>query len=181
MRFRFFQALLLALLAHGDVSGAEFATREEVLALVYQGASIKSETVFLTAEQKKRAEEIAAVSIPSPLIARYIASRSGKEVGRAYLDTHIVRTKKESLLICLGADGEVRRIEVTAFLEPPDYRATPAWYRQYEGKALTPDLRLERQIRPVAGATLTAVAATQAVRRVLAIDRILKAGKGDVR
>ena len=36
------------------------------------------------------------------------------------------------------------------------------------------DLNLQRAIRPLAGATLTAVAANQAVRRALAIDRVLE-------
>ena len=62
----------------------------------------------------------------------------------------------------------------TAFLEPPEYRAPPAWYGQYQGKSLNEDLNLQRGIRPLAGASLTASAANQAVRRVLAIDQVLQ-------
>jgi hypothetical protein len=65
---------------------------------------------------------------------------------------------------------------VTAFLEPPDYLASERWLRQYARRRLDDDLALQRAIRPIAGATLTANATNAAVRRVLAIDRILEAG-----
>ncbi|MEE8587334.1 MAG: hypothetical protein V3T83_21045 [Acidobacteriota bacterium] len=164
----------VAVLATWTAVAAQSVSRQEALAAAYPGADIVSERVFLTAEQRHRAAEVAAREIPSALIARYLASRDGVQVGRAYVDTHLVRTKKESLLICLDASGRVRRIEVTAFLEPPEYQASPAWYRQFEGRGLDGDLNLNRGIRPMAGATLTAAAANQAVRRVLAIDQVLE-------
>lgn len=157
-------------------AGAQGISREEALAGVYPGAQIRSEQVFLTAAQVKQVAAAAGADAPSPLVARYLASRDGRVVGRAYVDTHVVRTKKESLLIALDADGRLLRVDVTAFLEPPEYRASEPWLRQYRGHALTDDLGVNRAIRPIAGATLTARAANAAVRRVLAIDRILATG-----
>lgn len=154
------------------------ATREEALAAVFPGADIRAERIFLTARQLREAALMAGVEIPTALIARYVALRGGEVVGRAYVDTHVVRTKKESLLICLDNQGKVRRIEVTAFLEPTEYQAPPAWYGQYDGRTLGPDLQLQRAIRPLAGATLTAMATNQSVRRVLAIDRVLRSSSG---
>ncbi|MBI3262247.1 MAG: FMN-binding protein [Acidobacteria bacterium] len=150
-------------------------TREEALALAFPGATIRAERVFLTEAQQKRVAALAGVDVPSILIARYVASRDGRVIGRAYLDTHIVRTKRESVLISLDASGLVKRIDVTAFLEPPEYRARDAWLGQFGGRALGEDLQLQRAIRPMAGATLTARATTDAVRRVLAVDRVLTA------
>jgi hypothetical protein len=155
---------------------AQGITREEALADVYPGAQIRAEQVFLTAAQLKQAAADAGSDVPSALVARYLVSRDGRAVGRAYVDTHVVRTKKESLLISLDAEGRLLRIDVTAFLEPPEFRAPEAWLRQYRGRALTDELGLSRAIRPIAGATLTARAANAAVRRVLAIDQILAAG-----
>lgn len=171
--------LSFCLLSHPALAWAapsapsDFPSREEVLASVFPGAEIRSERVFLTQEQQERAAALARVEIPSRLIARYLAFRQGRPVGRAYVDTHVVRTKKESLLVCLGPDGKVRHIEVTAFLEPREYQASPAWYSQFYSRDLQDDLRLQGAIRSLAGATLTALAANQAVRRVLAIDRVL--------
>lgn len=153
-------------------------TREEALAAVYPGASIRAEQVFLTPAQQKQVLLQADADVPSALVARYLATRDGAIVGRAYVDTHVVRTKKESLLVSLDQDGAVLRIDVTAFLEPAEYQASDAWLRQYRGRALTDDVAVNRAIRPIAGATLTARAANDAVRRVLAIDAVLRQGGG---
>lgn len=164
-------AVLLLIVA----AGPSFAqiTREEALASVYPEADVRAEQVFLTPAQQKQVLMLADTDAPSALVARYIATRDGKVVGRAYIDTHTVRTKRESLLISLDAEGHVKRVDVTAFLEPSEYRASAAWLRQYQDRTLTDDVALNRAIRPIAGATLTARATNAAVRRVLAIDQVL--------
>ena len=151
-------------------------SRDEALALAFPGATVRPEQIFLTGEQQKRAAEQAGVEVPSALVARYLATRDGRLVGRAYVDTHTVRSKKETLLISLEADGRVKRVDVTAFLEPPEYEAPELWLRQYEARTLGDDLAVNRAVRPIAGGTLTARAVNAAVRRVLAIDRVLDAG-----
>jgi hypothetical protein len=156
-------------------------SREEALAAVYPGATIAAERVFLTAAQQKQVAARAHGDAPSALVARYIATRDGKVVGRAYVDTHIVRTKKESLLISLDENGRVKRVDVTAFMEPAEYQASEAWLRQYRERALTDDVAVDRAIRPIAGATLTARATNAAVRRVLAIDEALRSDSKDSR
>ena len=69
-------------------------------------------------------------------------------------------------------------IDVTAFLEPAEYKAPEAWLRQYRSRGLGDDLAVNRAIRPIAGATLTARATNTAVRRVLAVDDMLRANGG---
>jgi hypothetical protein len=164
-------AVLVPSLGAGDL-----ITRDEALAASYPAAVIEAERVFLTSEQVREAAALAGAKIPSALVARYVARRGKEVVGRAYVDTHVVRTKRESLLISLGPDGRVQRIDVTAFLEPREYQAPEAWMRQYHDRPLDDDLGLQRAIRPIAGATMTAIAANEAVRRVLAIDRVLSEG-----
>ncbi len=157
---------------------AQGLSREEALAAVYPGAEIRAEQVFLTPPQMKQVAVLAGTDPASALVARYIATRPSQIIGRAYVDTHTVRTKKESLLISLDAQGRVMRVDVTAFLEPSEYRAPEPWLGQYRGRALDDDLGINRAIRPMAGATLTARAANSAVRRVLAINEILRAAEG---
>lgn len=167
-------AVLAALATAGSSSAGPLLTRDEALALAYPGAAIAAERVFLTDDQKKQVAAGAGAAPVSSLVARYVARKDGRVVGRAYVDTHTVRTKKETLLISLDADGKVRRVDATAFLEPMEYQAPQPFLNQYTGRTLTDDLRLQRAIRPIAGATLTARSVTDAVRRVLAIDAVLK-------
>lgn len=165
-------AVMLALLPLGQIQAQ--TSREEALARLFPRAEIEGETIFLTEVQRERAKALSGVDVDRLLIARYVATEGGRLVGLAYIDTHVVRTKNESLLISLNPDRTVRRIEVTAFLEPREYMASEAWYAQYEGKRLSEDLNLQRAIRPIAGASLTGRATTEAVRRVLAIDQALR-------
>ena len=165
--------LLLAVAA--SASQGRFISRDEALAAVFPGAVVEAERLFLTGQQMAAIAGLAGVEIESGLVARYVATLGDTVMGRAYVDTHVVRTKRESLLISLEADGSVRRIDVTAFLEPADYLASARWLRQYDRRQLNDDLALQRAIRPIAGATLTANATNAAVRRVLAIDKVLEA------
>lgn len=149
-------------------------SREEALKAAFPGAKVVPSMVFLN---KTEMEDIAKKSdskLSTALIARYDASLNGKPVGRAYLDTHIVRTKKESLLIILHPDGKLRRVEIVAFLEPPDYIPPERWYKQFEGKTIHDKIHLKQDIPAVTGATLTSKATTEAIRRVLAIDELLQ-------
>jgi hypothetical protein len=165
-------------LALGLSANAQGITREEALAASYPGASVRAEQHFLTEGQQELVRKRSGAAAAPALIARYIATREGREVGRAYVDTHTVRTKKESLLISLDQQGRVARIDVTVFFEPDEYRAPEPWLRQYRGRALDDDLGVNRAIRPIAGATLTARAVNTAVRRVLAVDEILQKAGG---
>ena len=168
-------ALLVAAGAGPSAQGGRI-TREEALAAVYPGAAVAAERVFLTRAQRRAIAELARVDVESGLVGRYVATKNGAVVGRAYVDTHVVRTKRESLLISLHADGTVKRIDVTAFLEPVEYLPSERWLAQYDDRPLDDDLALRRAIRPVAGATLTGIATNAAVRRVLATDRVLASG-----
>ncbi len=148
--------------------------REEALAAVFPGATIAADRVYLTATQARRIAELSGDDLHTQIYARYVARRDGVVVGRAYVDTHVVRTKRESLLISLDAHGRVRRIDVTAFLEPAEYLPPVRWIEQYHERSLSDDLAIMRAIRPIAGATLTTRAVNAAVRRVLALDQVLK-------
>lgn len=167
------------LLLAAATAGAQGLGREEALAATYPGAVIEAQRVFLTDAQVAAAAALGGEEVPSALVARYVARRDGQVVGRAYVDTHVVRTKRESLLVSLDADGALRRIDVTAFLEPREFMAPAAWMAQFDGRALTDDLAINRAIRPIAGATLTARATTEAVRRVMAIDTVVEDGAGE--
>lgn len=153
---------------------AKVIGREEALKAAFPGAEIRSEMVFLTDAEKIEVKKVSGSDVPTALVARYSISRSGKEVARAYLDTHVVRTKKESLLVMLNSDGTLKRVEVVAFLEPPEYMPSERWYQQFEGQSFDENLKLERDIHAVTGATLTAKATTEAVRRVMAIDTLVQ-------
>jgi hypothetical protein len=94
-------------------------------------------------------------------------------LGYAIIDTHLVRTLPETFMVVLTPDGAVRRVEILAFHEPPEYAPTGGWLRQFEGRALDDDLRLRGGIQGITGATLSATAMTAGVRRALALFQVI--------
>jgi hypothetical protein len=152
-----------------------YLTREEALRLVFPGASIERRTAYLTDAQRREAQKLSGeAALPAALVSYYVATKEGKSAGVAYFDVHMVRTMPETVMVAVDLSGAILRIEVLSFDEPEEYRPRESWYAQFPGKALDDQLSVKRGVRPVAGATLTARATTDAARRVLALHRVLQ-------
>jgi Na+-translocating ferredoxin:NAD+ oxidoreductase RnfG subunit len=171
-------AAMLATMALSAVASATvLITVEEAVRLAFPDADTKRETLFLTEDQMSQVEAMTGDQPISAMMTRFTAESSGGSVGYAYLDTHRVRTLPETLMVVLDTSGAVRRVEVVVFREPLEYIPRSGWYEQFTGQELSDDLALKRGIRPVTGATLTARATTEAVRRILSIHAVVSAGE----
>ncbi|HEV2853012.1 MAG TPA: FMN-binding protein [Thermoanaerobaculia bacterium] len=166
-------ALAALLLAAAPAAAKVFVTVDEALKLAFPGCEVERRTAFLKPEQVQRARGLAGAEVPAALVNYYVARRGGQPAGTAYFDTHRVRTLPETLMIVVDPQGKVGRIEVISFREPEEYMPRGAWYQQFLGRGLDADLQLKRGIHPVTGATLTARATTDAVRRVLALHQVI--------
>ena len=166
----------LGVLGSGRAPDAQdgIITRAEALALAYPGARVTRDRVILTSEQMVAVAALAQVGMQGKIFPRYVARRDDSVVGRAYIDTHIAKSERQSLLISLEPDGRIKRVDVTVFFEPAQYLAPPGWLRQFDGEVLHEELAVRRGIRPIAGASFTGRAISTAVRRVLALDQVLE-------
>ena len=147
---------------------------EEALALAFPGCSVERSTVYLTAAEVKEAETLSGGEVDSALVYPYRAQCQKGTGGVVYFDSHRVRTLPETIMVVLGERSEIRQVEILVFKEPPDYIPVELWYGQFVGELLDEDLFLKKDIQPVTGATLTARATTQAIRRVLALHRVVE-------
>ena len=156
---------------------AVFLTQSQALALAFPERShVERKTAFLTDEQLAKAKALAGTDVPieSALVVRYVATdAAGKPLGAAYFDKHRVRTVDETLMVVVDPSGRASRIEVLDFDEPPDYLPKKGWLAQLLGRDLDVELRVKRGIRPITGASLSSKAATDAVRRILALHRVI--------
>jgi hypothetical protein len=166
-------ALLLALAPAGGGAGRVFLTVDEALALAFPECVVERATEVLSAAEEARAEALAGGELDTRLVRPYVARKDGKLVGTAYFDAHRVRTKTEVLMLVVAPDERLRRVEVLSFAEPIEYLPRAGFYAQFAAKGLDERLALGRDVRGVAGATLSAEAATRAARRTLALHRVL--------
>lgn len=162
-------------LTPGRVS-AQTLTQEEALRLAFPGAdAVERRTAYLDEAQLARARALAGseAQVESGVVVHYVATRAGAPLGAAYFDAHRVRTLPEVLMIVVGTDHRVRRIEVVRFSEPPEYLPPGGWLGQFSGRALDGELSHKRGIANITGATLTARSVTAAARRVLALHQVI--------
>ena len=155
---------------------AQRLTQDEALRLAFPAAdTVERRTAYLDDGQLARANELAGPEPPveGSVVTYYVATAAGEPVGAAYFDVHRVRTLPEVLMVVVGKDARIRRVEVIRFSEPPEYRARPVWLGQFDGRRLDSGLSLKGDITPITGATLTSRAATAAMRRVLALHRVI--------
>lgn len=152
-------------------------SQQEALAVAFPPpATVERRTAFLTAADLDTVRAAAGPDAPveQAVVTYYVAEQDGRPAGVAYFDSHRVRTLNEVLMIVVEPDDRIRSIEVLRFAEPPEYRASEAWLRQFEGHGLAPDLSLKSGIANMTGATLTSHAITRAARRVLALHRRIR-------
>jgi hypothetical protein len=159
-----------------------YLTRDEALSQAFgDSATIVTRTAYLTDSQVESIAGLAAAPFDARRITYYEALDPGPEempdrlLGHAYIETHRVRTLSETVMVVVGIDGRVARVDVLAFHEPEDYLAPSRWIEALAGRELTPTLAPARDLPNLAGSTLTARALAAAVRRALAAHQIIHA------
>jgi electron transport complex protein RnfG len=155
------------------VTSTVILTETEALERAFPGATFEREMLYLDESQIERIQKLARSRLPSAIVTSFLARKDGELVGRAYLDTHTVRTMPETVLTAVGPDGAVKAAFVLQFAEPSDYLPREKWLETFDGKPLDNELSPGRGVRRVTGATLTVQALTASVRRSLAIDRVV--------
>ncbi len=154
-----------------------YFSKQEAMELAFgKDAEIEMRPLFLTEPQRRKIEQKARVRLESSLYTFYVGKQAGNIVGYAAIETHAVRTKPETLLIVLNPDGTLKRIEILAFHEPPEYQPPLRWFDQLFGVPLQ-QLRLGGGVQGITGATLSARAALDSVRKVLAIYHVMLASQ----
>lgn len=176
---RFLSVVAAVVLLGGEAASATvFHSRDEALRLAFPDAErTEARDFFITAAQRAEIEKRAQSNLESELLTVYIGWRGETLLGYAILDTHVVRTLPETFLAVLSPTGAIASLRVLAFYEPLDYLPTQRWLDQFTGKSAPDELRLGRDIAGITGATLSARAVNDGIRRALAIHHVLLGGK----
>lgn len=153
-----------------------FVSQNQALAEAFPEATrIERDTHILLKRQAAQVQELTKDREISKIVVLHTAWAGEELLGFAHIDVHNVRTKPEAFLVVLTPEGIVRSVRVLAFHEPLDYLPTEGWYAQFEGKSGEDRLRVGRDVHGVVGATLSARAAADGVRRMLAYYEVLLA------
>jgi Predicted NADH:ubiquinone oxidoreductase, subunit RnfG len=107
---------------------------------------------------------MAKSKLDSRLYTFYIGKKGNSTLGYAVLETHVLRTKTETIMVVINPDGTLRQVEILAFFEPHDYMPGNGWMNLFKDKTLNGSLWVGRDIPNMTGATITSNAMVQSVR-----------------
>ena len=172
-----FFSLLLSLLVATPSYAKIYFSKQEAMELAFgTEAKVEMLSLFLKADETRRIQQLARVKLDSPLFTFYVGKKAGEILGYAAIETHKVRTKPETLLIVLDAQGQLVQVDTLAFHEPPEYQPSKRWYAQLFNLPLD-DLSFRAKVQGISGATLSSRAALDSVRKVLAVYQVNVAEK----
>jgi len=151
-----------------------FHSRDEMPALAFPDADkVDAHDYFLKPEQKHDIEQRALGALDSDILTVYTGRKAGSVLGYAILDTRVVRTLPETLLVVLAPDGSVAATHLLAFYEPLEYVPGDRWLGQFRGRRITDRLRVGDEIAAITGSTLSSRAVVNGIRRALAAYQVL--------
>ncbi|NOR79862.1 MAG: FMN-binding protein [Methyloprofundus sp.] len=169
--------LLLSLLMTTSAYAKIYYSKQEAMELAFgTEAQVESLSLFLKADETQRIQKLARVKLGSSLFTFYVSKKAGEIITYAAIESHKVRTKPETLLIVLDAQGQLINVHTLAFHEPPEYQPSKRWYAQLFNLPLE-DISFRKKIQGISGATLSSRAALDSVRKVLAVYQVMLAEK----
>ena len=145
-------------------------TKEKALEMAYPDAeSIEVKALIITDKNALDIQNKYKVNIPSRIISLNIARKDRIIIGYSIVDTHTLRTKSQTIMVFINPDGQLNYVEILAFYEPPEYKASSGWLNLFRNKTKKDDLRTGHDMPNISGATLTSNGTAEAVRRALAV------------
>ena len=168
--------IFLGLFIFSQIIGAANRPYNDVVnELTPKECKSKKENLFLSKEEIKKIEKRSESKIYGGLALRYVVDCPKGKIFH-YVDSHIVRTLNETVVISIQ-NGKVISFNVASFGEPPEYKAPAKWYQQFEGKGGEEVLKARKNIDALSGATLTVNSSISAVNKILALHQHLESKK----
>ena len=157
-------------LAATDAYATTYFSSQSVLRTMFPAAtSFVDKSIALTRPQMAAIGTASRTRVTNPRIVAFEAVSSAGKLGTIFIDQVYGKHEFITFAVALDATGAVKTIEIMEYRESyGDQVRLPAWRAQFVGQRGGPELRVDRQIRNISGATLSCVHITDGVRRLLA-------------
>lgn len=163
-----FTTLAVAIVAPAPAAATVYLTIPAAQQALFPRAQFVEHPLVLSDAQRKAIARAAGAPGYDKVQRVWEVRSGGRRLGWFMVDRVIGKHEFITYALALGADGTVRGIEIL------DYRETyggevrnPNWRRQFVGKRPGSQLRLEKDIKNISGATLSSRHVTDGVRRLL--------------
>jgi len=168
-----FSVLFIVLMGYASVFAALFYSRKQAIKVAFPTSDkVDTVTLILTKDEQKALIRESASVIDSRIFSYYVGKKGGKILGYAFIETHVVRTMPEAIMTVLSPDGAVEKVFILAFYEPQEYMPSALWLKQFLGKTVKSNIRLNQGIQSITGATLSCRAITKGVKKNMAFYKL---------
>ena len=171
MSSRTYLAALVALAPVPIVVAADYLSVEQAQHELFpQAERFEQLALVLTAQQKALVAERAGPQPPHRSLRVWRALRGGALLGYVFVDEVIGRQDFITYATGVDATGTLRPVEILAYRESHGGEIRDGgWRDQFAGRHSLDQLRFARDIKNIAGATLSCEHVTQGVRWLLAL------------
>ena len=138
-----------------------------------EATTVRAKNVFLSKAESRVIGSKAGSELESRMVTVYVAHKGTHCLGYGFIDTHRVKQQDETLMVVVSPAGRVHAVHMLAFHDTPGKKPSNRWLKQFRGKALSQRLQIGDEVDGITGATFSATAVTRAVRRALAIHRVV--------
>lgn len=140
-----------------------FLTKEKALEIAFKNCKIDSFTLFLDKEKKNNLRKM---KLPLPLKDSLKFFYGCDNV--ALIDDVIGKHLPITFMVVLSKNGKVNFVEILAYREPYGGEIRSKYFlSQFKEKTINDSLRVNKEIRNIAGATISVNSITYAVKRTL--------------
>jgi hypothetical protein len=150
---------------------ADYLTTEAAQRALFPEADAYTPVVVaLDTAARQRLLSLAGAQPPHGTLQVWAARRGGELVGHVLVDEVIGRVDLITYAVGIDPSGRLRTPEILSYRESHggEIRAT-GWRRQFAGRDRLATLRTGRDIKNIAGATLSSEHVTQGIRWLLAL------------
>jgi Na+-transporting NADH:ubiquinone oxidoreductase subunit NqrC len=156
---------LATLLAFSEWARCEvFLTEEKALAALGGGKKLTASPVTLTPEQKKAIASASDVRVRSLDLKVWRADNGDCVI----LDNVVGKHEFIDFAVAISKEGKVTGVEIMTYRESYGGEVRNAkWRAQFSGKTVSSAVKIDDDIKNIAGATLSSVHITDGVRRLL--------------
>jgi Na+-translocating ferredoxin:NAD+ oxidoreductase RnfG subunit len=164
--------LSVAQLPIAHVARAEvFFSEEQVVHTMFPKLILTKKTADLTDEQISKIEKASGQDVRDKKIT-FFQAKSGEAV---IIDRVLGKHEMITYAVALDAKGKIQQIEVMEYRETYGHEIKrPEWRKQFYGLDKDAEIKLDKEIHNVSGATLSCKHVTDGVRRVLQTYELIK-------
>jgi Na+-translocating ferredoxin:NAD+ oxidoreductase RnfG subunit len=165
------RVLLIVLLVKSIVYGymeTVYSTQDEAFQQVFPLHQVDSRRIPISAEQREAMESTLHMAIPNDEITVYTFHKEDTLQGYGVVTNELGKHEPITFFVAFTSDLFVKGIVVMTYREPyGDEVRKKRFLKQFRQLRVTDPIRVYQDITPVSGATVSAIAIANGVRRLL--------------